>query len=84
MALMFRKNDICFVEYQAKDTPGRDIVEGKVRMKACVHTLSGYFAHADQQGLVNYVRSIPKPLGQIRLVHGEPGARKALAAALGL
>lgn len=76
------RNDIFFVGYQAKGTPGRKILEGAIPVKAGVHNLSGYSAHADQQMLVNWVQSMPKPPQEIRLVHGDEDARRALAAAL--
>ena len=65
--------------YQAKGTPGRAMMEKKVPVKAAIHILSGYSAHADQKMLVNWVRSMPQPPGKITLVHGEPLAQKALA-----
>ncbi len=52
------------------------------RIRAGVHTLSGYSAHADQQGLLDWVARMPEKPGRIHLVHGEPQARKALAARL--
>ena len=78
------KNDLFFVGYQAKGTPGRAMMEKKVPVKATIHTLSGYSAHADQTMLVNWVKSMPQPPGKITLVHGEPHAQKALAQRLGL
>ena len=78
------KNDIFFVGYQAKGTPGRRMMEKKIPVKAAIHTLSGYSAHVDQQGLVNWVKAMPAPPGEITLVHGEPQAQKALAQRLGL
>jgi len=78
------KNDLFFVGYQAKGTPGRRMIEKKIPVKAAIHTLSGYSAHADQNTLVNWVKSMPKPPGKIALVHGEPHAQKALAQRLGL
>jgi len=78
------KNDIFFVGYQAKGTPGRKIIEKQTPVKAGTHTLTGYSAHADQNTLVNWVKSMPQPPKQIHLVHGEPNARKALAQALEL
>jgi metallo-beta-lactamase family protein len=78
------KNDILFVGYQAKGTPGRQIIEKKVPVKASIHTLTGYSAHADQTQLVNWVNAMPQPPREIRLVHGEENARKALAQKLGL
>lgn len=89
------KNDIFFVGYQASGTPGREIqetagrpgasvrLEGEpVAVKARVHRLTGYSAHADQKGLIKWVEAMGKPPGEIRLVHGESGARRALADAL--
>ena len=77
-------NDICFVGYQAKGTPGRKMIEGKISVRAAIHSLTGYSAHADQKMLVSWVNSMPVPPEKIHLVHGEPSARHALAAVLGL
>ena len=72
-------NDIFFVGYQAHGTPGRKMIDKKTPIKAGIHTLSGYSAHADQNTLVNWVDSMPTPLQkEIRLVHGEQNARNAL------
>ncbi len=86
------RNDIIFVGYQAHGTPGRDIVkygdrangyvfiDGQKRyIKAKIHVMGGYSAHADQQGLIEWVQSMPKKPGNIKLVHGEISARKTLA-----
>jgi len=43
-----------------------------------VRTLSGYSAHADQQDLVDIVTGIPTAPCEIRLVHGDAGAKAAL------
>jgi metallo-beta-lactamase family protein len=75
-------NDIFFVGYQAKGTPGRKMIEKKIPVKAGTHTLTAYSAHADQQMLVDWVRSMPEPPKEIRLVHGEVEARRALGLAL--
>jgi metallo-beta-lactamase family protein len=77
-------NDIFFVGYQAKGTPGRKMIEKKIPVKAGIHTLTAYSAHADQRMLVDWVRSMPVPPGEIRLVHGEDDARRALASLLGI
>ncbi len=79
-----RANDIFFVGYQAKGTPGRKMIEKKIPVKAGIHTLTAYSAHADQRMLVDWVHSMPQPPKEIRLVHGEGGARRALGLALGL
>jgi metallo-beta-lactamase family protein len=88
------RHDVLFVGYQAAGTPGRDIQQYGPRggwveldgqrytIRAGVHTLEGYSAHADQQDLLNFVgRTRDKPR-QIRLVHGDMGAKVALAAAI--
>ena len=88
------ENDIIFVGYQAVGTPGRAIQENaggrktvalngnEVKIRAGVHTLSGYSAHADQKSLLDWVARMPEKPGKSKLVHGEPKARKALAAKL--
>jgi metallo-beta-lactamase family protein len=85
------RHDILFVGYQAAGTPGRDIqrygpqggyvmLEGRrVDIRAQVHTIGGYSAHADQQDLIDFVTGIPTPPREIRLVHGDAGAKAALA-----
>lgn len=59
-----------------------DLDGGSYPLRAAVHSISGYSAHADQRDLVNFVRGIPVAPKSIRLVHGEEEARKALAEAL--
>jgi len=85
--------DILFVGYQANGTPGRDIqkyakkVNGyvtlddkKYSINAAVHTLSGYSAHADQAGLVNFVKRMRHKPSHIKIVHGDEDAKQALKA----
>jgi len=86
------RTDVLFVGYQAAGTPGRDIQVfgprggyvvldgGRYPIRARVHTLSGYSAHADRRNLVNFVRRMRHGPEEIRLVHGEESARKALSA----
>lgn len=89
------RNDILFVGYMAAGTPGRRIqaqagsagrvvIDGVERsVRAGVHVLSGYSAHADQQGLLDWVAAMETRPRMIRLVHGDKGARSALAEKLG-
>ncbi len=87
------RTDILFTGYQAQGTPGRDIQKyskggyvifdassqgEKYPIKACIHTLSGYSAHADQSNLLNFVKRMRNKPEQIRLVHGDYEARHAL------
>ncbi|WP_419176775.1 MBL fold metallo-hydrolase [Desulfosediminicola sp.] len=78
------RNDIFFVGYQAEGTLGRKLIEGEIPVRAAIHTLNSYSAHADQQMLIDWVASMPKPPKEIRLVHGEVGARRELAEKLNL
>lgn len=82
--------DILFVGYQAAGTPGRLIqqygprdghveLEGqRFDIRASVHTLSGYSAHADQADLLRFASSMRKPPSTIRIVHGDDDAKEAL------
>jgi metallo-beta-lactamase family protein len=86
------QNDILFVGYQAAGTPGRAIqkyaqkpgsyvdLDGERKaIRAKVQILAGYSAHADQQGLIDWLSSMPEKPGAIKLVHGENQAQKTLA-----
>lgn len=73
------KNALVFVGYQVEGTLGRQIVDGEKKIKvynediivkAKVHTINGFSAHADQNDLIRWMQSF-KRLGQIFLVHGE-------------
>ncbi|MEO1202225.1 MAG: MBL fold metallo-hydrolase RNA specificity domain-containing protein, partial [Pseudomonadota bacterium] len=69
-----------------RGTLGRRIVDGvdEVRLfghtykvRAQVHTIGGLSAHADQDGLIDWYKSIPgRP--PVYLVHGEPDAQQPL------
>jgi len=54
----------------------------RIAINARIHTLGGYSAHADQRELVEFVQSAQRPIPDIRLVHGEPAAKRALRAVL--
>ncbi len=95
-ALAKPENHILFVGYQAAGTPGRDIVRysrkpdgyvimdgERIPVRAAVTQLSGYSAHADKNGLVEWVKSMREKPAGIKLVHGEPPAQRALMKALG-
>lgn len=84
-------NDLFFVGYQAQGTPGYDILmhgskpggyvrlhDEKISIRAHVEQLTGYSAHADRKGLIDWVQSMPEKPGMIKLVHGDPAARKVL------
>ncbi|MCP5002571.1 MAG: MBL fold metallo-hydrolase [Planctomycetes bacterium] len=87
-----RKSDILFIGYQAYGTLGRSIlsnnykkgrgyviIDGKrVNMKAGVHEISGYSAHADQHDLVRWVKGFRGKPEKTFLVHGEAEAKRVL------
>jgi metallo-beta-lactamase family protein len=89
------RNDVLFVGYQAAGTPGRNILtygprggwvelDGeRYEIRAQVHTVGGYSAHAGQEDLLRFVEGIPQPPSEIRIVHGDAGAKRALQAKLG-
>ncbi|MDM8515641.1 MBL fold metallo-hydrolase [Desulfobacterales bacterium HSG16] len=89
------ENDVFFVGYQAKGTLGREILKygrqpgghiwignQKLQINAEIYQLSGYSAHADADELTGWVASMPEKPGKIKLVHGEPAAKQALASRL--
>lgn len=87
-------HQVVFVGYQARGTLGAAIqqygprggyvnIDGqRIDIKAEVLTLSGYSAHADQQGLTRFIKGMRKRPKQVRIVHGDVGAKKALQTAL--
>ncbi len=87
-------HQVVFVGYQARGTLGAAIqrygplggyviIDGqRVIIAAEVLTLGGYSAHADQQGLVQFIRGMRKRPTQIRIVHGDIAAKQALQQAL--
>ncbi len=77
---------ILIVGFQAQGTIGRQLVDGAkhirlwgetIQVNATVHTLGGFSAHADQQGLLRWLGGFNNsPL--VMLVHGESEAMDAL------
>jgi metallo-beta-lactamase family protein len=82
-----KRTGVLFVGYQAAGTPGRDIqkygpgqgyvvLDGeRVDIRAGVHTLGGYSAHGDLVRFVNRMRHLRR---EVRLAHGDEGAKQAL------
>jgi len=50
----------------------------RVDIKAGVHIISGYSAHAGQKDLINFVKRMQLRPSEIRIVHGDDNAKKAL------
>lgn len=70
---------VVFVGFQAKGTLGRKIVDGastvnilgeEIAVKASIYTINGFSAHADRDGLLEWLSSFTDS-PQIFLVHGE-------------
>ena len=77
--------------YQGQGTLGRKLVEGAERVrifrediivKATVHTLGGFSAHAGQTGLVHWAAPFRDSKPRMFLTHGEDAPRTALRAQL--
>ena len=87
-----KTTDVLFVGYQGRGTLGRDIQkygprngyifinDARITINAKVHTISGYSAHADQNGLIKFVTGMHKKPSHIKIVHGDDDAKNALAA----
>lgn len=82
------ETDVVFAGYQAAGTPGSYMQRGSdwVRLdgkrfdvRARMHTLTGYSAHADQADLVRFVEGFETRPEKIRLVHGEYQPKQMLA-----
>lgn len=81
------KNSVVFVGFQAKGTLGREIVEGAewinifgedIIVKASVHTINGFSAHADQTAMIEWISHI-KDLKKIFIIHGEKEAQQTFS-----
>jgi metallo-beta-lactamase family protein len=81
---------VVFVGYAARGTPARQIIDGarsvtllgqEVPVRAEVHTINGFSAHADQAELLRWHTRVGGAERTI-LVHGESGAMNAFAALL--
>jgi metallo-beta-lactamase family protein len=85
------RHDVLFCGYQAAGTPGRAIqqfgpkggyveLDGqRITIRAAIHTIGGYSAHADQADLLNFIGRMRTPPRQVRLVHGDDAAKQTLA-----
>jgi metallo-beta-lactamase family protein len=78
---------VVIVGYQGQGSLGRRLVDGAkfvsifgqdVKVRAKVHTLGGFSAHAGQSGLVNWAAAFQQTSPQVFLTHGEDVPRNAL------
>lgn len=82
------ESTILFVGYQVKGTLGRELVDGaeEVRIhgqmfpvKARIHQIEGFSAHADKDDLLDWLGNLKWPPSKIFLTHGEKEAMSALS-----
>jgi metallo-beta-lactamase family protein len=77
---------VVIVGFQAQGTPGRALVEGaaklrimheEVAVRAKVHTIGGFSAHADQEELLTWLGGLAHPGLTVNLTHAEESAAEA-------
>ncbi|MEW6186856.1 MAG: MBL fold metallo-hydrolase [Thermodesulfobacteriota bacterium] len=82
---------IVITGFQAQGTLGRAIVDGakkvrifkeEVAVRARVHTINGFSAHADQKELMAWIGNFKNPKMEIFLIHGEESTSLSFAQAL--
>jgi len=83
---------VLIVGYQGDGSLGRQLVEGaktisirgeKLEVRAKVHTLNGFSAHAGQTDLLRWFAAEVAFKPRILLTHGEDKARNALSSLIG-
>jgi metallo-beta-lactamase family protein len=86
------RTTVLFIGYQVAGTLGRRLVDGaatvrmfgeEIPVRAQVVMLEGFSAHADQSALMDWIRHLPRPPGELFLVHGEPDASAVLGDRIG-
>jgi metallo-beta-lactamase family protein len=79
---------VIIVGFQSRRSLGRRLVDGarsvrifgeEISVKASVHTLNGFSAHAGQTELIEWFDSLAGGKPSLVLTHGEEGPRQALA-----
>lgn len=79
---------VLIVGFQAEGTLGRQLVDGRKKVhifgeeivvRASIHTLNGFSAHAGQSELVEWLSCAAHLRPRLFLTHGEPKAQEALA-----
>jgi len=82
------QNSIVITGFQAYGSLGRRLVDKvqKVRLfgeevpvKASIHTIGGLSAHADQAGLLDWLKGFEQAPSTVFVVHGEPESSSVLA-----
>lgn len=80
---------VLLVGYQADGTRGRKLLDGvkeikffgkRYLVKADIHYIESLSAHADQNGLMNWIKQIKNTPVKVFIIHGETEASEALCA----
>lgn len=87
---LWRSNcHVVIVGFQAQGTTGRRLVEGAstvkifrepVSVRAKVHTIGGFSAHADKNELLEWLGKVARPGLKVNLTHGEEASALAFMA----
>jgi metallo-beta-lactamase family protein len=89
--LPHRHNAVIITGFQAQGTLGRRLVDqaklvhlfGKeVPVKASIHTIGGLSAHADQKGLLRWLKGFHQAPNHVYITHGEITAARLLKEAI--
>jgi metallo-beta-lactamase family protein len=82
---------VLIVGFQSQGSLGRKLVDGakslmmfgeEVPVRASVHTMGGFSAHADQKGLLDWYEVMAPSRPRTIITHGEDRARKAFSTLL--
>jgi metallo-beta-lactamase family protein len=82
-----RHTHVIITGFQPQGTLGRRLVDGvrrlsilgsEIAVRARIHTLGGFSAHAGQSELVQWARGFSQAAPRIHLVHGEVEAMESL------
>jgi metallo-beta-lactamase family protein len=82
---------VLIVGFQSQGSLGRKLVDGaksvmmfgeEVPVRASVHTMGGFSAHADQKGLLEWYEVMAPSRPRTIITHGEDRARNAFSALL--
>jgi metallo-beta-lactamase family protein len=80
---------VLMVGYQSANSLGRRLVDGdkevrifgeRIPVRASVHTMGGFSAHADQKGLLDWYGAVAPSKPRTIITHGEDRAREDFSA----
>jgi metallo-beta-lactamase family protein len=86
--LPIRGTAVLIVGFQSPRTLGRQLVDGAksvrifgedVPVRASIHTMGGFSAHADQKGLLEWFSAVAPSRPRLIITHGEDSARDKLS-----